>query len=125
MSVLAQVWIERLKLFALFTKHSGFSEENEWRIVYMSERDPSKKFGSMIGYAINRNGVEPKLKLKVQPLDPSSNSDLSLEKIVDRIILGPSISTVLAREAVRRMLEKNGKPSLASKVVSSTIPFRP
>jgi Protein of unknown function (DUF2971) len=29
-----------IKTFALTTKHSGFSEEREWRIIYYPERDP-------------------------------------------------------------------------------------
>lgn len=43
---------ERLKLFALFTKHDGFKEEKEWRVVYLSERDTGKKLRSMLGYPL-------------------------------------------------------------------------
>jgi hypothetical protein len=27
---------------AIFTKHHGFNEENEWRMVYMKDRDTDK-----------------------------------------------------------------------------------
>lgn len=121
----AHYWIERLKLFALFTKHSGFEEEREWRIVYMSERDTNNKLKGMLGYAITGRGVEPKLKLKVKPLDGAVDADLSLEMLVDRIILGPSISTRLAATAMGRILEMNGKPGLIAKIAASSIPFRP
>jgi hypothetical protein len=33
---------ERFKLFALCTKHYGFSEEKEWRAVYMPDAQPGK-----------------------------------------------------------------------------------
>lgn len=120
----AYFWIERLKLFSLFTKHVGFREENEWRVVYFSERDPDALCNHMLGYAITSRGVEPKLKLKIQPLEGVIDGDLSLENIIDRIILGPTTSTVLAANSVRRILELKGKPSLAEKVVPSSIPFR-
>lgn len=122
---IAYFWIERLKLFSIFSKHSGFHEEKEWRVVYLSERDPDKILHHMFGSAITARGVEPKLKLKIKPLDGVFSEDLSLEKIIDRIILGPTTSTVLAANAVKRMLELKEKSILANKVVPSSIPFRP
>lgn len=120
----AYQWIERLKLFSIFTKHRGFDEEKEWRIVYMNERDPNGLFKEMHSYAITPRGVEPKLKLKIRPLEGLFNQDLSLEKIVERIILGPTTSTALAANAVKRILLHKGKNVLAEKIVSSSIPFR-
>lgn len=123
--LIAHYWIERLKVFALFTKHSGFDEEQEWRIVYMSERDKDEKLKHMLGYAITpRGAVEPKLKFQVRPLDGVFGDDLSLENVVDRIILGPTTSTMLAATSVKRMLSHRGKHGLAEKIVASSIPFR-
>jgi hypothetical protein len=121
----AAAWIERLKMFALFTKHSGFSEENEWRIVYFSERDKNQALSGMLSYVVSPRGVQPKLKLRLMHVPGVIADDMSLEKVVDRIILGPSISTVLASSSVRRMLQLTGKRQLADRVVSSSIPFRP
>lgn len=121
----ARQWIEWLKQFAIFTKHSGFKEEQEWRIVYSSERDSNAAFSPMFGYAITARGVEPKLKLKIGRLPHVIGPQISLENLVDRIILGPTISTILAAKSVRRMLEKSRTPSLAKKVRESSIPFRP
>lgn len=121
---IARHWIERLKLFSLFTKHKGFNEEQEWRIVYMNERDKEGKLKDMQSYAITPRGVEPKLKFKVKPLEGLFGEHLSLEGIIDRIILGPTTSTVMAKNAVKRLLQKRGKPALADKIVPSTIPFR-
>jgi len=118
-------WLERLKLFSLFTKHSGFSEEGEWRVVYLSDRDKEQRFTKMLGYTISNRGVEPKLKLKIKELRADQDNALSLDTLIERIILGPSISTILAANSVRRMLELNQRASLAGKVVASSIPFRP
>jgi hypothetical protein len=121
----AHAWIERLKMFSLFTKHSGFAEEREWRVVYFSERDQSRALASMLGYAITPKGVEPKLKLKIASMPGVVGDSISIDTLADRVILGPSISTVLAANSVRRMLEIARRPTLAAKVVGSSIPFRP
>lgn len=121
----ARQWIEWLKQFAIFTKHAGFVEEKEWRIVYSSERDSNGALSSMFGYAITPRGVEPKLKLKISELPFVIGPQVTLERLVERIVLGPTISTILAARSVRRMLEKSRTPLLAGKVRESSIPYRP
>jgi hypothetical protein len=124
LSLAAHVFIERLKLFALFTKHDGFSEEREWRIVYMNERDPQQLMRPMFGYAITGQGVEPKLKFEFSKVAQVLGSGVSLESLVDLIILGPSISSVLSENSVRRMLDVARQGDLALRVTASSIPYR-
>lgn len=121
----AYALFERLKMFALFTKHHGFREEKEWRIVYLNERDGRKLLDPMLDYAVGRYGIEPKLKFKVAPIEGLTAKDLSLETIVTEIILGPTVSSPLAISSVCRMLEKVGKYELVGRVSHSTTPFRP
>ena len=123
--VAAHQLFERIKMFSLFTKHHGFSEEREWRIVYLRERDVGRRLESMISYAIGPRGVEPKLKFKVLPLEGFTATDLSLEKIVTQIILGPCSSNVLALASVKKMLVALGKTELAMRISVSSTPFRP
>jgi hypothetical protein len=122
--VAAYALFERIKLFALFTKHRGFIEEDEWRIVYLPDRDREKKLEHMFNYSIGARGVEPKLRFKVSPIVGVTQDDLSLTKIIDRIILGPSVSSPIARATVSRMLGLLGHPELKSKLHASSIPFR-
>jgi hypothetical protein len=119
----AFAFFERLKMFALFTKHPGFREEREWRAVYLPERDFTKAFAHLIDYAIGPRGIEGILKLKIAPLAGFIDDDFSLNKIVHRIILGPTISSPLARAAVVKMLDRHA-PELNDRVVGSSIPFR-
>ncbi len=113
LSLAAHHFIERLKLFALFTKHDGFSEEQEWRVVYMNERDPKALMKPMFGYAITNRGVEPKLKLELSKVAQVLGSGVTLETLIDLIILGPSISSILSENSVRRMLTIAGKENLS------------
>jgi Protein of unknown function (DUF2971) len=122
--VAAHALFERIKIFALFTKHRGFIEEDEWRIVYLPDRDPDKKLHSMFHYLIGSRGVEPKLRFKISPVPGLTADDLSLAKITDRIILGPSVASPMARAAVLRMLDILKQPELKPRLRVSSIPFR-
>jgi hypothetical protein len=61
-----------IKVFALTFKHRGFFEEQEWRIIYMPDRDTKGILKDKFSYAMGRHGVEPKLKFKIDlcPLNP-------------------------------------------------------
>jgi hypothetical protein len=120
----ADAFFDRLKVFALFTKHAGFREENEWRVVYLQERDTDGRLASMFDYVIGPKGVEPKLKFKIGPVDGATGSELSLDLIVDHVILGPSSSGILAVHAIKRMLERMGHIEIANSLRVSSTPFR-
>jgi hypothetical protein len=114
-----------IKFFALKSKHDGFKEECEWRIIYMPEHDRHGTFSGKIRqhYLIGKRGVEPKLVFKIEPLYPDQT--WTFFDILDRIILGPSLSSWLARRSVERMLEAVNKPEFRQKVSASQIPLRP
>ncbi|MGH8498457.1 MAG: DUF2971 domain-containing protein [Methylococcales bacterium] len=115
-------------LFALTWKHSGFKEEQEWRVIYMPERDRKGILKDKMSYVIGSRGVEPKLKLNIAPLPGSpSPSPISLASLLDRIILGPCVSSDLAISSFHVMLNqiKPEFPEFVDKVFASTIPLRP
>jgi hypothetical protein len=122
-----------VKSLALCTKHTGFSEEREWRAIYVPERDPLGYLKSRLDYFVGPRGVEPKLKYKfgqtyppqtaVQGAEPVTTG--ALTDILEFIMLGPSVSSPLAKSAFCRMLEKNNKSEFVDRVFPSTIPLRP
>ena len=57
-----------MKLYALVSKHHGFTEEHEWRIIYLPDLDTSKLLTGKFSYIIGKNGIEPKLRFKIEPL---------------------------------------------------------
>jgi hypothetical protein len=116
--------VERIKLFALFSKHHGFKEENEWRVVYMSDRDTDRRLKPLLHYLNGPRGIEPKLRYKIEPVEGVTALDLSLERLLLAILLGPSTSSPLALRSVARMLEVIGKPELKDRLFASSIPFR-
>ena len=116
---------ERIKIFALFTKHSGFTEEKEWRVVFLKERNTDPEIDKMLGYAKTVRGLEPKLKFKFEGRESISSGEFSISSLTHKIILGPSFSSPMALSTFIRMLDIVGKPELKEKVSVSDIPFRP
>jgi Protein of unknown function (DUF2971) len=116
---------ELMLLFSLVSKHHGFSEEEEWRIIYLPNRDLKGLFRESRSYIVGRNGIEPKLRVKIEPLSIEPRATWTFPDIVDRIILGPSISSPLATKSAHRMFDALKKPEFKAKLRSSTIPLRP
>jgi hypothetical protein len=90
----------------------------------MKQRDPKNELKDAVGYNISRHGIEPKLRFSLKDRYEFTEPDLSLEKLVRKIILGPTTATPLAKKAFLRMLELTGKTELMGRVVGSTIPYR-
>ena len=112
-----------IKAFALITKHKGFAEEAEWRVIYVPDLDQQKVLVDQFGYHISPRGAEPKLKFKIAPVVSGAPVPLSLANILEFVLLGPSHSSQLAQAAFRRMLR--GTSVEAKPVFASTIPLRP
>jgi hypothetical protein len=114
-----------IQIFSLTSKHHGFSEKNEWRLIYMPERDSIGFRDQHLHYIIGKNGIEPKLQFPVAPLPISDPEHFTFDSIISQIILGPTLASPLARACVTQMLKVIKKPQFIPKVVSSTIPLRP
>jgi hypothetical protein len=78
----------------------------------------------MFSYWVGPRGVEPKLKLKIEAIPGLPETNLSLSEIVERIILGASLSSPLARNTILKMLDTLGRSDLKDRIISSTIPYR-
>lgn len=61
-------FFERIKLLAIFSKHDGFSEEREWRYVYLKDGDEGNVLESML-YVVSGSSVQPEHKLNLVVLD--------------------------------------------------------
>ncbi|KVX93101.1 hypothetical protein WL09_03420 [Burkholderia ubonensis] len=115
---------ERLLALSIFTKHSGFKEEKEWRVIYSKHFDVANLLTGMLGYFINGGTVEPKLKFKIAPIDGAAGDGVTLEQLVVKIILGPRSASARSKMALQRMLQMLGAPALAERVVTSSTPYR-
>lgn len=120
----AALLFERIKIFSLCNKHSAFEDERESRVIYIKKWDATKALHDWCGYAVYDRGVEPKLKLKIERMPIPDAKDVSFDEITDRIILGPTKASELAKTAFLRMLDCVKQPNLKGRVHNSKIPFR-
>lgn len=121
---LALLFFRRAVLAAVFTKHIGFEEEEEWRLAYFPASDQEGSFESMIDYHVGPNGLEPKLKLRLEGNDSDASLGIDLQEAISEILIGPRSNTPLSLHAATIMLRKLGHEELIPKLSVSDIPFR-
>lgn len=121
---IADALFKRLCLFAIFSKHSGFRDEQEWRLVYFKDRDKSGLLEPFFSYLNGTNGLQLKLKLPVRSINGVIHEDFNFVDITHSIIIGPTSSSLLTKRSAERMLDKVMKPELKKRLILSGIPFR-
>lgn len=120
----AEEIFRRLCLFAVFSKHRGFDEEREWRLVYFKDRDRQNSLSDYLGYFNGADGLSPKLKLPLKAIPGVMSDSFGMATVISSIIVGPSASSPLTELAVRRMLKSIGHEELIEKLSMSSIPYR-
>ena len=90
----------------------------------MGERDLEGKFKHLLTYLIGPNGPRPKLRIPFVDTTNIGNGGLTLDNLVNRIILGPSLSDKLSQFAVVKMIEQADAKKLLVNLYASGIPFR-
>jgi hypothetical protein len=107
---------------ALCTKHPGFREEREWRVIYSPTYRKSER---IVPEIVTIDGT-PQLVQKIPLKNAPSENLLGIEvpELVDRIIVGPSKHPLVMRDAFGALLTKAGMPDAENRVVVSDIPLR-
>lgn len=116
-------WIFALLLSGVTcSKHVGFREEREWRVIHIPKMWPSKDVTSNIETIRGIPQTIFKVPLSLENSDIAD--DLKLAKILDRIIIGPSQFAVPLKQTFTQILEKLGVENASEKVFISGIPVR-
>jgi Protein of unknown function (DUF2971) len=104
------------------TKHPGFMEEREWRIIY----SPAIEKSQIITENIETISGVPQRVCKLPLIDrPELGlTDLELPKLINRVIVGPCQFPGEVYEALVHVLTEAGVEDAATKVVVSDIPLR-
>ena len=107
---------------AVCTKHPGFHEEREWRVVHCPKIFPSDVIEKGIETI---NGVPQTVyKIPLRNYPDDGLVGMEIPELVDRIIIGPTEYPVALQEAFVAQLEACGVEDAGSKVVVSGIPLR-
>ncbi len=121
--MVADVLSNALRFALLSTKHPGFREEREWRLICMLDQIPK---GAPVTQIIRSVGGIPQriceLKLP-QPSDLARDA-LRWDSLLDRIIIGPSVFPETIKDALERELKRQGVGRWDQLVEISDIPLR-
>jgi hypothetical protein len=106
----------------LCTKHPGFHEEREWRVIYT----PSFRKSERIISAIESISGTPQsiCKIPLKNVPEENLVGLTLPELIDRVIIGPSKFPVGIYDALLTLLTEAGVENPASKIVVSDLPLR-
>lgn len=107
---------------ALSTKHPGFSEEREWRVIYSPTVWKSDKIESSVEVIGGVPQIVKKIPLRNYPQQGHINSEL--HELLIEIIIGPTENAAPIYQALVQKLEEAGVPDAAKKVRASDIPLR-
>lgn len=107
---------------ALSTKHPGFAEEREWRVIYSPTMWPSERILS----DVTTVGGVPQRIYKIPLVNHPDEGFLgaTLPELLDEIIIGPSENAFSIYDALVLKLEAAGVPKPWEKVRRSNIPLR-
>lgn len=111
-----------LRKIATASKHHGFREEEEWRVMHTRSVDPQD--GLKYELAAIRGIPQIVTKLSLQPNGPFAAQGLTIPNLLRQVIIGPTNFPFVVAEAIQSAMEMAGVENAASKIHISQIPLR-
>lgn len=106
----------------LCTKHPGFHEEKEWRVIYNPSIEKSELIKSEIEVIDNMPQKVCKIPL-IKYQDPKLTGT-TIPDLIEKIIIGPNINQQILGDAFIELLNEAGYENSRNKIVYSGIPLR-
>ena len=111
-----------LRSVAMCSKHPGFREEQEWRIMHTQGIDDQ---GALMLDVECINGIpQPVFKIPLKDETNGGLTGISVPQLIERVIIGPTQFPIAVWDALAMELEKAGVSDASSKIVYSAIPLR-
>lgn len=106
----------------LCTKHPGFAEEREWRIV----ASPALHGGGLLESEISivRNVPQPILKIPLEDYPEHGITGLAIPRLINRVIIGPCEFPHVTSTAIWTALQNSGVADPSTLIYVSNIPLR-
>jgi hypothetical protein len=107
---------------AACTKHPGFLEELEWRVIHFPWWENSVYLLKEI--EVIQGVPQPVYKIPLTNIPEKGLFGLTIPDLIDRIIIGPTRDPLAMREAFINLLDEAGVEQSDRKVFVSNIPLR-
>jgi hypothetical protein len=106
----------------LCTKHPGFHEEREWRVIYSPKFQASERITSSIE---SIGGIPQSIcRLPLRDVPDEGLYGLAPADFIERVIIGPSKYPAGIHDAFMVLLADVGAPNPAEKIIVSEVPLR-
>jgi hypothetical protein len=113
---------EVFRMAILCTKHPGFKEEREWRVIYTPTYQKSARLLSEIQ---SINGIpQPIHKIPLKDVPDEGLVGIEIPNLVGSVIIGPTNFPLAIKDAFVAKLEEFGVVDARSRIVISDIPLR-
>ena len=120
--LVAELMFRNFVFIVMTTKHPGFLEEKEWRIIANPALFMSK--GLQQGVETIDGIPQNILKLPLEGSSETNDESRTLDALISRIIIGPSEAALAIAEALMVELEQACVKNPQEKVWVSNIPYR-
>jgi|CXWL01.1.fsa_nt_gi hypothetical protein len=117
-----QIVFNMFRFAVLCTKHPGFHEEREWRVVASPAMHPTNH--ATLGVEVIHGTPQTVLKLNLQNHKEKGLVGLAIPELLNRIIIGPCEFPQIISSAFHRLLAEAGIPEPEKKIIVSDIPLR-
>lgn len=121
-SVAANVLFNMFRFAVLCTKHPGFSEEREWRVIASPLMHPSPLLTQTV--EIIRGTPQTVQKFGFINHPDAGITGLELPEILNRVIIGPCEFPDVIRKALHQLLLEGAIPEPERLLYTSDIPLR-
>jgi hypothetical protein len=111
-----------LAFAAVATKHPGFAEEREWRVIHCPWWADSAHLAKEV--EVVRGSPQAVCKIPLKDIPEEGLTGITVPSLIDRIIIGPCQYPLSTFEAFVRLLGEAGVTEPQNKVVVSNIPLR-
>jgi hypothetical protein len=113
----------RMLAFAvLCTKHPGFAEEVEWRVIHCPWWENSPHL--LKETEVIQGVPQPVYKIPLQDIPAKGLTGITIPALIDRIIIGPTRDPLVMAEGLRDLLAKADVEQPEKKIFMSYIPLR-
>jgi hypothetical protein len=113
---------EAFRYAVLCTKHPGFAEEREWRVIHAPTLHPG---GKVVHSYQNVEGVPQSVyKIPLRDWPEEGLVGLAIPSFIDKIIIGPTRMPATLYNTFHRVLTEAGVENVQHKLFVSDIPLR-
>ncbi|MBI4643546.1 MAG: DUF2971 domain-containing protein [Deltaproteobacteria bacterium] len=120
--IIIKLIFNAFKYAVLCTKHPGFAEEIEWRVVYSPSLEESEHLKKEI--IVVRGVPQPIYKIPLKDIPDEGLIGIEIPALIDRIIIGPTQYPQVMYEAFSDLLLEAGVRDPRDKIFISSIPLR-